>query len=152
MAHHPSACSLRRAHVAFVLATAVALPGAAWAQDRAPSTIPVDIEHVTTGGRWSAEGRSGVYRVLIRTRGFEHVVSEAQVEWIATDRAEPEVLQAKTAPTGSWRLDNPRIHGESKTWRIELEALETHFSPAVRGKWVIRLGAPGEMSATQVPR
>ena len=143
---------LKRTHPTAILALAVALSGVAFAQDRALSTIPADIEHVVTGGRWSAAGRTGVYRVLVRTGGLEHVVSEAQVEWIATDSGEARVIQSKVAPTGSWRLDNPRIRGAGPVWRVELEALETHITPALRGKWVIRLGPPGEMSATQVPR
>ena len=152
MADHLPIRSLLRAPLCAMLAAATLLPGVVRTQDRGPSTIPTDIEYVVTGGRWSAAGRTGVYRVLVRTGGFEHVVSEAEVEWIATDSGEPQVVQSKTAPTGSWRLDNPRIRSEGKAWRVELEALETHFSPPVRGKWVVRLGVPGQISATQVPR
>jgi hypothetical protein len=152
LAHRLPIHCMRRAPLCAVLVVAGLLLGVVRAQDRGLSTIPTDIEHVVTGGRWTAAGRTGVYRVLVRTGGFDHVVSEAQVEWIATDTGEAQVIQSKTAPTGSWRLDNPRIRSEGKGWRVELEALETHFSPPMRGKWVVRLGGPGQMSATQVPR
>ena len=128
------------------------LPRAADAQARDQGAIPADVHYVVTGGRWSHAGRTGVYRVVVRTGGMDHVVSEAYVEWISTDTTEPKILLSKKAPTGSWRLDSPRFRGQGRSWRVEIEALETHFTPPVRGTWVLRLGVPGELSTTQLRR
>jgi hypothetical protein len=103
-------------------------------------------------GRWVAADRSRVYRVLVRTGGFEHVVSEALVEWIAMDKGEPQVVASRLAPTGTWRLDHPRILGAGTEWRVELEALETHSVPVTRVQWVARLGIPGQLSASHALR
>jgi hypothetical protein len=141
-----------RALLLCLLALGGSLPRLADAKDRDQLAVPTDIQYVVTGGRWSDAGRSGVYRVLVRTGGFEHVVSEAHVEWISTDTTEPQILVSKKAPTGSWRLDNPRFFAKGRSWRVEIEALETHFTPPIRGTWVLRLGGPGELSATQLRR
>ena len=151
MTHHHRLTKRWRLSFA-VLALCGGLSVGALAQERPLSAAPIDIEYVVTGGRWSAGGYTGVYRVLVRTGGFEHVVSEAVVEWISTDPGQRRIVHSKVAPTGAWRLDNPRFRGVEGAWRVELEALETHSTPAVRGKWVVRLGPPGELSATQVPR
>ena len=141
----------RRLHVA-ISALGVFMCTSALAQDRTPPTIPPDIQYVVTGGRWSAAGRTGVYRVLVRTGGFEHVVSEAVVEWVATDKGEAQIIASKLAPTESWRLDNPRILGAGTAWRVELDALETHTTPPTRGRWVVHIGSPGQLSASQASR
>jgi hypothetical protein len=135
-----------------LLALGTLLPLVADAQVRDQGAIPADVHYVVTGGRWSDAGRSGVYRVVVRTGGMDHVVSEVHVEWISTDTTEPQVLLSKKAPTGSWRLDNPRFRGQGRSWRVEIEALETHFTPPVRGTWVLRLGVPGQLSTTHLHR
>ena len=116
---------------------------------------PIDVVAVVTGGRWKAGSLQGVYRVVVRTGGFEHLVSQAQVDWIAypgPESGEARLVKSMIAPTGSWRLDNPRLFKSGNTWRVELEGLETHFVPAERGKWVVRLGGPGKLWSQQVRR
>jgi hypothetical protein len=143
-------------HLGICTSLAVALlalgPSAA-AQE--PMAISADVSTVVTGGSWSSGSLSGVYRVVVRTGGREHVVSSAQIDWIADSGGhdeEPRVVHSKVASTGSWRLDRPRIPRSGKVWRVELDGLETHFTETVRGKWVLRLGAPGEVQSALVTR
>jgi hypothetical protein len=106
---------------------------------------------VVTGGKWKSDSASGTFRVIILTGGFEHILSQAQVDWIADpkDREEgPRVVASTVAETGSWRLDNPRIVQRSGTWKVEFQAVETHFTPPLLGKWIIDLGMPGNLKAT----
>jgi hypothetical protein len=115
------------------------------------ASVPVDVETIVTGGKWSAGGQSGIYRIVVRTGGFEHIVSQAQVDWIATstDRDKPDqVVVSKIAETGSWRLLKPRITQASGQWRAVLDGVETHFNPAPRGTWDIVLGPPGVLKTS----
>jgi len=117
--------------------------------------ISADIAAVVTGGSWSSGAINGVYRVVVRTGGREHTISSVQVDWIAESNShdgEPRVVQSRIANTGSWLLIQPRILRSGSVWRVELDGLETHFTPAVRGKWTLRLGAPGEIQSTVVTR
>src|SRR5437870_4919300 len=113
--------------------------------------VPPDAVSIVTGGRWKSDTASGTFRVIVRTGGFEHILSRAQIGWIAdtTDRDNGEsVVASKVAETGSWRLDNPRIFQWSGSWHVEFQALETHFTPALRGRCVVDLGRPGDLKAT----
>lgn len=47
-----------------------------------PSRLPADVETVLTGGFWEAAGQEGRYRVVIRSAGFEHLISSMTVDWI----------------------------------------------------------------------
>src|SRR5688572_2360063 len=100
---------------------------AAPAQERV--AIPLDVAAVVVGGRWSSGSIGGVFRVVVRTGGSEHIVSDAQVDWIAdaVGPGEPaRIVKSRTAATGSWRLDRPRILRSGKSWRVEFDAVETH--------------------------
>ena len=146
----------RQRHFLLILMPMIAYCCTALAQDGQLVAIPEDIATVISGGRWSYESRAGVNRVIVRTGGFEHIVSQAQVDWIAdttpnTGEA-PQVVESKLVPTGSWRLDNPRIVKSGNGWLLYLDGLETHFVPAIRGQWVVRLGEPGKLSAKQTKR
>jgi len=120
-----------------------------------PKAIPPDVAAVVTGGTWSSGALNGVYRVVVRTGGREHTVSYAQIDWIADSgelNEEPRVIRSEIARTGSWRLDRPRILRSGNLWRAEFDGLETHFDPAARGKWIVRLGPPGELKSDLVTR
>ena len=83
------------------------------------------------------------------------MVSEAHVEWLAdpgSGSQETRLVASKLVPTGSFRLDNPRIVKSGTAWRVDLQAIETHTSPLVRGVWTVRLAGPGELWATFVQR
>jgi hypothetical protein len=136
-----------------LVAAVLALCPTAFAQEPVP--IESDVTAVVTGGYWSSGALNGVYRVVVRTGGREHTISSAQIDWIAESAnqdGETRVVQSKIAKTGSWRLDRPRILKSGNVWRVELDGLETHFEPAARGKWVLRLGAPGDVQSALATR
>lgn len=99
------------------LLTAALLAGAAV---HATTLVPESVSTVLTGGFWSAEGRSGTYRVVIVREGREPVASRVFVEWLAetpeglavTTRTEPKLpfgngkanLRAAMRPVGPGRV------------------------------------------------
>lgn len=111
--------------------------------------IPADVESVVTGGTWQSASAQGTYRVVVRTGGFEHIVSQVQVDWLAepTEKEDQRVFASKVAETGSWRVIRSRVVRRGQSWYALLEAVETHFTPPVRGTWEVKLGAPGELAA-----
>jgi hypothetical protein len=112
--------------------------------------LPSEIESVVSGGRWRTASAEGNYRIVVRTGGFEHVVSQVQVDWVAmpSGNEEQRVVASKVAETGSWRVLRTRVVRRGSTWYALVEAMETHFTPAARGTWELRLGPPGEVVAT----
>lgn len=135
-----------------VLAIAAFLIGfAPTAGAQTPVAIPPDVETVVTGGFWKSANSKGSYRVVIRSGGFEHVISELQVDWITEPEGNDKpsrVVASKVAETGSWRLDKPRIAKDSKGWRVTVEGVEPHMTPMPRGTWSVQLGEPGTLKAT----
>ncbi|SRR6266567_2819933 len=114
-------------------------------------SVPPDVVSIVTGGRWNSGTSSGTFRVIVQTGGFEHVLSRAQVDWIADPTGRDDsskVVASRVAETGAWRLDNPHIVRRSGRWHVEFQALETHFNPPLRGKWLVDLGKPGDLNAT----
>jgi len=112
--------------------------------------IPPDVESVVTGGQWTSDKLSGTYRVIVSAGGFEHIVSQVQVDWIveAGGRDNPtRVVSSRIAETASWRLFRPRIVKRSGKWRVLLDGIEPHLTPTPRGIWTIDLGEPGMLAA-----
>lgn len=44
--------------------------------------VPTNVTAVQTLGYWQQDGRSGTYRVITTTEGWEHVWSRVFVEWL----------------------------------------------------------------------
>lgn len=108
------------------------------------------VESVVSGGRWQTESAEGNYRIVVHTGGFEHVVSQVQVDWLSihSGNEEPRVVTSKFVEMGSWRVLRTRFVHRGSSWYALVEAIEPHFSPAARGTWELRLGPPGEVVAT----
>jgi hypothetical protein len=118
---------------------------------QSPTAIPVDVETVVTGGFWKSTNSKGRYRVVIRSGGFEHVVSELQVDWITEPEGNDkpaQVVASKIAETGSWRLDEPRIAKGTNGWHVTVNGVEPHMTPMPRGTWIVQLGEPGSLKVT----
>ena len=127
------------------------LPQAAFSQET--TALPADIETVVSGGDWEsgAEAR-GHFRAVIATGGFEHIISDLTVEWIAdptdsdqpprtySSRAVPEVAQ------GGVHLTLPVIAREGGHWILTLEAENTHCDPIRVERWRLRLDSPGQIT------
>ena len=57
-------------------------------------TVPTNVTAVQTLGYWQHDGRSGTYRVITTTEGWEHVWSRVFVEWLPepASRDEPSLV------------------------------------------------------------
>jgi hypothetical protein len=109
------------------------------------------VSYVASGGYWKTATDEGTYRIIVQTGGFEHIVSSAQVDWIAFPKSQndsPRLIVSKRADTGSWRLDTPVFKKFRGKWRIELRALEAHHNPAINGVSTIELGEPGVLKTS----
>ena len=134
------------ANLSLAMAVLVAALAPASGSEQQTLAVPAEVETVVTGGQWKSDKQSGTYRVIVSTGGFEHIVSQVQVDWITetVDRDDPpRVVSSKIAETGAWRLFQPRIVKSGGKWRVLLEGIETHFTRPPRGTWTIDLGEPG---------
>jgi hypothetical protein len=130
------------------VAAATGLLAGIHAQERV--SLPPEVVYVSSGGWWKTDKLQGTYRVIVRTGGFEHIVSQAQVDWVTGPTSSEDssrVVASKIAETGSWRLDNPRFVRRSGKWYVEFQAAESHVVPTPRGTWIVELGNPGEMKS-----
>lgn len=119
---------------------------------RAPAqdSVFVDpaVSAVVTGGRWTAEGRAGYYRIIIRTGGLEHTPSELTVQWLAEPARGglPSLVRSRvlTELSGIGFLDRPQIGRFLKGWRLWVQVADTHSSPSTQSTRAVDLGPPGE--------
>src|SRR4051794_18456719 len=87
----------------------LALPATAQA---APQLEP-SIEFVTSGGWWQRDSTGGTYRIIVRSGGMEHIVSELFVQWLREEacfQCEPTIVATRPLReivAGTWRFDAP---------------------------------------------
>jgi hypothetical protein len=123
-------------------------PLAAQSQD----SLRPDIETVVTGGTWTSDSLVGYYRILIRTGGFDHLISTLDVEWISQASATqpPRLVRSHRVmdiSAAGNRLSDPRF-GRALSlngWTLSVRGLNTHTSPATEETWWYDLGGPGEI-------
>ncbi len=135
------------------LSVASVLCVASTAAAQTDGQVPLDVETVISGGYWQVDDSAhGSFRVIIETGGFEHLISEARVEWVAepTESDTPSRLLA-TAPLtettgGGVHLVNPVLVREDKRWILTIEAVNTHCDPVGIDRWRVALGAPGSLT------
>jgi hypothetical protein len=76
--------SLRPLLVALMLA--VALPSArADALLDGLKTLPGNVEDVRVGGTWDADGKNGIYRIIVSRSGGDTVTARLFVQWVSYD-------------------------------------------------------------------
>jgi hypothetical protein len=121
----------------------------------AQGTVALDpnITDVVTGGTWHSSSGEGLLRVVVLTRGFDHLVSELYVQWLlpAAGGAEQRVLQTRRVDAiadGVWTLRTPRLRRSVGLWQVIVEGTNTHTAPPVRRRWIVAVGAPGEVSVS----
>jgi len=126
----------------WVFAALAASPGVLEAQDSL-ATIDPRVSAVVTGGHWSTEGKSGFYRVVLRTRG--EVPSDLSIEWLS-DPARgqgPAVVQvAKVSDLSGGRLERPQITGYLNGWRVWIQQADPK-TPSGTLTRAVDLGPPG---------
>ena len=87
-------------------------PAIALAQD----TLKLDptVTFVVSGGHWTADGTEGNYRVIVRSGGFDHIVSELFVQWVQDPRSENDSTAVRASVkvdslSGIWSLGQPKF-------------------------------------------
>ena len=50
------------------------------------SALNADVVSVVSRGEWQAAGRSGFYRLVVVSGGYEHVTSRLYVQWVEMPR------------------------------------------------------------------
>jgi hypothetical protein len=121
-------------------------PGVALAQE--VLRLDPSIAYVATGGSWSAESNSGQYRVIVRSGGFEHVVSELFVQWLRDPRSSDDSAMVVRAIeveslSGIWSLGQPVFVCTDKC-HVEIAGTDSHTGE--KGNWVLTLGPPGQVA------
>jgi hypothetical protein len=128
----------------WLLAAFAASPRVLGAQDSL-ATIDPKVSAVVTGGHWSAEGKSGFYRVVLRTRG--EVPSDLSIEWLsdpARGQGAAVVQVAKVHDlSGGGRLERPQITGYLNGWRVWVQQADPK-APSGTLTRAIDLGPPGD--------
>lgn len=85
---------VRHAMLAVVAATiATAPPVLADGISDGIASLPGAIEDVRIGGTWQADGKSGVYRVLIARTGGDAITARLFIQWIAYGEAGEATLE-----------------------------------------------------------
>ena len=106
------------------LAPVVAQDDAQFAREM--SKLTPQLESATSGGHWSRSGEEGIFRLLIRTVGFEHVRNEAFLQWIrhSFEPDHPHTVERTVAMpelTG-WRITGHRFVLHRTRWKIIVTA------------------------------
>ena len=132
----------------------VALGGSvrsAWAQDSL--SFDPTVTAVVSGGRWTANGRTGYYRLVVRSRGVDHATSALVIEWLADPSrgAGTTIVQSVAVKelSGMGRLDRPQIGQFLKGWRAWIQLTDPQGGPGSQTTRAIDLGPPGEFKVKQ---
>ena len=138
---------LLSAAVAHTASAQSAGPGRA-ATPRAQRTggLPADVETVMSGGLWEQGSLEGRYRVVIRSSGFEHVISTLTIDWIvtATEDDSARVVATLTIPrSGPVAIHDPELGMVGANTVLTVTETDTHYDPPRRATRRIILGAPG---------
>lgn len=133
---HPMRC-LRLAALTSVIALRL--------DAQAPSGLAADVETVTSGGSWEQGSSEGRYRAVIRSGGFEHVISTLTIDWITspTETDSARVVASVTIPTAGVSLHDPEFSYTDSGWTLSVCANDSHFDPPRLSTLHIALGAPG---------
>ncbi|MEJ0012600.1 MAG: hypothetical protein WDM94_08230 [Bauldia sp.] len=82
--------SLRSALTIVAVTAAIALsplPAFADAILDGLKTLPGNVEDVRVGGTWDADGKNGIYRVIVSRSGGDEVTARLFIQWVAYDDA-----------------------------------------------------------------
>ena len=120
-------------------------------EESAIAALSADIVSIVRGGVWKADGRTGFYRLVVVSGGYEHVTSSLYVQWVqeSQDSSTPSrVVHTKNAFGGS--LYSLGVHTLSLVdgkWQATVDGSQA----SRRGRWVLTLGAPGDVQVREVP-
>lgn len=78
------------------------------------ASIDPSVDSVVSGGYWTDGEDRGIYRVVVRSGGFEHIVSEITIEWLSDPREgneEPSIHKSVVVKEGRglWRVADSKL-------------------------------------------
>ena len=121
-----------------------------------PNPQPVldpSIETVLSGCYWQAKGADsdGVVRVIVRSGGVEHLISDLWVDWIATARTSEDsasIVASMTFPNLNntySAFSNVRLRQQAPgRCLLTLDVTDTHRDVFPTDRWTIVLAGPGQ--------
>jgi len=137
----------------WIASIALLVAPAALAQSHAVPSLAPTIETVVTEGYWTApDNVEGQFRVVIATGGFEHLISNIWVQWIASPQHSNDsarILKSTHLDEVSAnyvRLSDPTLALEDGSWILTVMATQTHCDPMEVKRWRIVLGPPGQFT------
>lgn len=122
---------------------ALLLPDPVYGQQH--DQLPTDVETVVSGGLWQKGPEEGRFRVVIRSSGFEHVISTLTVDWISdpTESDSARIVASVPIPTTAVVVHDPELINEGGRWLLKAFTTDTHFDPPRRSSLRVVLGGPG---------
>lgn len=117
----------RKARLPFIALAVVACVPVALAE-----AVDAEVFAVVSAGQWQDDTGQGVYRVVVRTQGFEHVSSGVVAEWVA-DASEAGEVQRLVASqplvtSGLVSLGIPVLSVMKDRLRVSLAGVNTYES------------------------
>lgn len=110
--------------------------------------VPLNIDSVNSGGYWEYGGKSGEYRVVVVSDGWEHVHSRVYLQWIAADENKHSFSLAATVPIDKinreavWTAGAPKILFSKN--RVNFSIPLTHtYSAENRSITIVPQAKPG---------
>ncbi|HET7024701.1 MAG TPA: hypothetical protein VFI39_05810 [Gemmatimonadales bacterium] len=141
----------RRILISIVLAVAL-VPGAR--AQAAPSISP-DVDAVATGGYWTLGDQEGHYRLIIVSGGFEHVVSQIYLQWLAQPASPDDSvtvvasIELTDIDSGGWALSDPQFARRDTHWEATVDGQNSHMDPMPQAQWLVILGTPGKYTVAE---
>ena len=112
------------------------------------ATLNADVVAVVSGGEWTSAGRSGTYRLVVVSSGYEHVTSRLYVQWVEdpAGRDTPSRIVGTKNVLGAslFSLGVPVISRSQGRWQATVDGANSNLPPPGRGRWVVTLGSPGD--------
>lgn len=97
------------------------------------ATIDPSVDSVVSGGYWTDGADRGTYRVIVRSGGFDHIISEIMIEWLAAPQDEDEQPSVRRSVVvkegqGLWRAADCKLGMDPANGNVFLDwdAIDTH--------------------------
>jgi hypothetical protein len=116
------------------------------AQDRLP--VAPTLEYAITGGYWTQGGVGGQYRLLVYTGGFDHVVSQFELQWLQDPSPQDSAAVRRSVPvkeiSGVWRSGGvPTVRRTDLTTVYTIDLLDSHRPTAPPRRCTVTPGPIG---------
>jgi hypothetical protein len=118
----------------------------AFGDAKSAPALAANIESVTSGGYWEAEGRRGRYRIVVQNIGWEHVHSEMTIDWIEEDPSSSSLRVFKSSPIAElndgWSVGTVALSYVAKKPVFSFTA--AHSGSGEQSAYELHVGAPGK--------